>query len=89
MYLFSLFACLFLNVERCKWKGGIGERREGTVSGRGKVRRGEGGGEREIERGREGMTENGVFRGLTGQLFFLCVYAIFLTKGNDGVLMGD
>ena len=33
------------------WKGGMGELREGTVSGRAKVRRGVGGREREIERG--------------------------------------
>ena len=37
LYLF----CSFLNVERCMWKGGMGELREGTVSGRGSVRRGE------------------------------------------------
>ena len=48
-YLF----CLFLNVERCLWKGKMGERGEGTVSWKMKVRRGEGGGEEESERGRE------------------------------------
>ena len=36
------FCCCFFNVERCMWKGGMGELREGTVSGRGWVRRGEG-----------------------------------------------
>ena len=36
--------------------------REGARTGRG--RRGKGGGKREIEREREGLTENGVFRGL-------------------------
>ena len=39
------------------WKGRMGEWGEGTVSGRGKMRKGEGDGEREIERGREGMRE--------------------------------
>ena len=58
-------------------EGRIGKRDEGTVSGRG--RRGEG----EIERGREGMTENGgflkqnfrelVFWILTGQDVCVCV----------------
>ena len=43
-------------------EGRIEERDEGTVGGRGRGRRGEGGGEREIERGREGVTENGVFK---------------------------
>ena len=36
------------------WKGGMGELREGIVSGRGWVRRGEGAEEEESERGREG-----------------------------------
>ena len=36
------------------WKGRMREWGEGTVSGRGKVRRVEGGGERETEQGREG-----------------------------------
>ena len=36
------------------WKGGMGELREGTVSVMGWVRRGEGGGEEESERVREG-----------------------------------
>ena len=35
------------------WKGRMGERGEGTVSRSGKMRRREGGGETEIERGRE------------------------------------
>ena len=40
----------------------IGERDEGTVGGRGmRGEEGEGGGEREIGRGREGVTENGFF----------------------------
>ena len=34
-------------------EGGMGELRKGTVSGRGLVRMGEGGGEEENERGRE------------------------------------
>ena len=38
-------------------EGRRGERGEKTVSGRG--RRGKGGGEREIEKGREGVTKNG------------------------------
>ena len=41
----------------------MGEWREGIVSGRGKVRMGEGGGEREIERGREGGEKNNGFLG--------------------------
>ena len=54
---------------------GDGRVREGTVSGRGKVRRSEGGRAREIERGRE---KNGVFRGLvfwmlTSQNLCVCV----------------
>ena len=39
---FVLFVCLFLDVERCMWKGRMGELGEGTVSGRGKVRMGGG-----------------------------------------------
>ena len=42
MSVFVLFVCLFLNVERRMWKGGMGEWSEGPVSGRGKVRWGEG-----------------------------------------------
>ena len=58
----------------------MGELREGTVSGRGWVRRGEGGGEKEHERGRKGETKNnGVFRGLvfwilTSKLVCVCVH---------------
>ena len=57
------------------------------------MRRGEGGGEEESERGREGGEKNnGVFRGLvfwilTSQLVCVCVCAIFLTKCNDCILM--
>ena len=52
-------------------------------------------GEREIERGREGVTENGVFRGLvfwilTSQLCVcVCVCYILIKCNNDCVLMGD
>ena len=52
--VFVLFVCLVLNVERCMWKGRMREWGEGTVCGRGKERRVEGGGERETEQGREG-----------------------------------
>ena len=78
------------------WKGGMGELRRGTVSGRGWVRRGAGG-EEESEGGEK---NNGVFRRLvfwilTSQLVCVCVCvcacvcAMFLTKCNDCVLMGD
>ena len=52
--VFVLFVRLFLNVEGCMWKGRIGERGEGTVSGRGKVRRGGGGWEEEDREGERG-----------------------------------
>ena len=44
-------------------EGRIGERGEGTVGGWGRGD-GEGGGERKIERGRVGVTENGLFKGI-------------------------
>ena len=52
--IFVLFVCLFLNMERCMWKGRMGETGEGTVNGREKVRRRKGGWERDFERGRGG-----------------------------------
>ena len=49
MFVLFVFICGEMHVER-----GMGELREGTVSGRGWVRRGEGGGEEESEREGEG-----------------------------------
>ena len=51
---FVLFVCLLLNVERCMWKGRTEKWGEGTVSGRGKVRRC-----REVGRGRLRAGERG------------------------------
>ena len=54
----SVFVLFVFKCREMYAEGRIGERDEGTVKGRG--RRG-GGGERETEKGREGVTENGVF----------------------------
>ena len=61
------------------WKGGMGELREGTVSGRGWVRRRREVGRRRVRGKEKGERKNnGVFRGLafcilTSQLVCVCV----------------
>ena len=65
------------------WIGRMGERGEGTVSGRGRWGGG-GRGEKGIERGRDGVTENGVLRG------FVCVCVLYFSLSVKVMcIMGD